>query len=217
MKKTCLIVTGGKIDMDFAGAFCKNHPFDRMIAVDGGLAAAKALGLVPDMIVGDLDTAEPSLVEEFKQIPYIIWDVHVPEKDATDTELALQKAVACGCTHITILGATGGRFDHMLANVFLLYGCLQKGVEACIVDRQDKIYLIQDEASFTKAGQWGKYISFLPLLGEIKGITLEGFKYPLKDYDLEMGSSRCISNELAEETGHIQIRDGVAICVESKD
>ena len=217
MKKTCLIVTGGRLDMDFAGAFCKSRPFDRLIAVDGGLAAVKALELGPDMIVGDLDTAKPSLVEEFKKIPYIIWDIHAPEKDATDTELALKKAIAAGCTQITILGATGGRFDHMLANVFLLYGCLQQGVEACIVDRQDKIYLIEEEAAFSKAGQWGTCISFLPLLGEIRGITLEGFKYPLKDYDLEMGSSRCISNELVEETGRIWIRDGVAICVESKD
>ena len=123
MKKTCLIITGGEIDLDFAGGFCKSHPFDKLIAVDGGLAPVKALGLVPDMIVGDLDTAEPSLVEAFKEFPYIIWDIHAPEKDETDTELALRKAMASGCTHITILGATGGRFDHMLANVFLLYGC----------------------------------------------------------------------------------------------
>ena len=217
MKKTCLIITGGEIDLDFAGGFCKSHPFDKLIAVDGGLAPVKALGLVPDMIVGDLDTAEPSLVEAFKEFPYIIWDIHAPEKDETDTELALRKAMASGCTHITILGATGGRFDHMLANVFLLYGCLQKGVKACILDRQDKIYLIEDTAAFSRSGQWGKYISFLPLLGEIRGITLEGFKYPLEDYTLKMGSSRCISNELVEETGRIHSREGVAICVESRD
>ena len=87
MKKTCLIITGGEIDLDFAGGFCKSHPFDKLIAVDGGLAPVKALGLVPDMIVGDLDTAEPSLVEAFKEFPYIIWDIHAPEKDETDTEL----------------------------------------------------------------------------------------------------------------------------------
>lgn len=215
--KTCLIITGGKLDLDFAGPFCSQHKFDKIIAVDGGLEAVKELGLIPDMIVGDFDTAEKPILEEFRSLPFIIWDVHEPEKNETDTELALRKAIAYGCTHITILGATGGRFDHMLANVFLLYGCLQQGVEACIIDPQNKIYLIQDGYTFRKSDQWGTYISFLPLLGQIKGITLRGFKYPLKDFDLDAASSRCISNELEEETGTITFRDGVAICVESCD
>ncbi|MDO5416734.1 MAG: thiamine diphosphokinase [Lachnospiraceae bacterium] len=215
--KSCLIITGGRLDLSFAGPFCKNNRFDKIIAVDGGLEAVKALGLMPDMIVGDFDTAKQPLIEEFRRLPFIIWDVHEPEKNETDTELALRKAAAFGCTHITILGATGGRFDHMLANVFLLYGCLQQGIRACILDAQNKIYVIDEPYTFRRSEQWGTYLSFLPLLGEIKGITLEGFKYPLTDYDLEAASSRCISNELAEETGTIRFREGVAICVESKD
>lgn len=215
--KTCLIITGGKLDLDFAGPFCGHHKFDKIIAVDGGLEGVKELGLIPDMIVGDFDTVEKPILEEFRSLPFIVWDVHEPEKNETDTELALRKAIAYGCTHITILGATGGRFDHMLANVFLLYGCLQQGVEACILDPQNKIYLIQDERTFRKSDQWGTYISFLPLLGQIKGITLRGFKYPLKDFDLDAASSRCISNELEEESGTITFRDGIAICVESRD
>lgn len=215
--KTCLIITGGSLDLTFARSFCSGQIFDKIIAVDGGLKAAKSLGLVPDIIEGDFDTAEPSLLEEFKQIPYIVWDIHKPEKNETDMELALLKAMAYGCTHITILGAMGGRFDHMLANVFLLYHCLQQGVEACIIDRQNKIYLIEEHHVFSRSKQWGTYISFLPLSGELKGITLEGFRYPLLNYDLEAASSRCISNELIQEKGTITIREGVAICVESAD
>ena len=215
--KTCLIITGGCLDLAFARSFCNQHTFDKIIAVDGGLKAVKSLGLVPDMIEGDFDTADPSVMEEFKQIPYIVWDIHKPEKNETDMELALLKAMAYGCTHITVLGATGGRFDHMLANVFLLYHCLQRGVEACIIDGQNKIYLIEDRHTFSRSKQWGTYISFLPLLGQLKGITLEGFKYPLKDYDLDAASSRCISNELSGEKGRITFREGVAICVESRD
>lgn len=215
--KSCLIITGGRIDIAFAGSFCKQQKFDKLIAVDAGLAAVRELGLVPDMVVGDFDSADPAVLEEFRQIPYILWDVHDPEKNETDTELALRKAAAWGCTHITLLGATGGRFDHMLANVFLLYGCLQKGIHACIVDRLNRIFLIEEAYTFRKKEQWGKYISFLPLLGKIEGITLRGFYYPLNDYDLEAASSRCISNELEEEEGSIVFRSGVAICVESKD
>lgn len=216
-KKSCLVLTGGELDVDFAGDFCKKHPFDKVIAVDAGLRAVKELRMIPDMIVGDFDSADPVLLEEFRKIPFIVWDVHDPEKNETDTELALRKAAALGCSQVTILGATGGRFDHMLANVFLLYGCLQRGMDACIVDRQNKIFLIDEEHRFSKKEQWGKYISFLPLLGKIEGITLEGFYYPLADYDLDVGSSRCISNELNEEEGVIRFRSGIAICVESRD
>ena len=215
--KNCLLITGGNLDLDFAGAFCKSQSFDLTIVADGGLKAAKALGICPDVIVGDLDTADPSLVEEFRKVPYILWDIHPPEKNETDTELALRRAMSMGADRIQILGATGGRFDHMLANVFLLYGCLQKGVEAYILDRQNRIFLIEDTYTFYRDKLWGKYISFLPLLGEIRGITLEGFCYPLKDYDLEAGSSRCISNELAGDKGTIYFREGIAICVESRD
>lgn len=215
--KTCLLITGGRLDITFAGDYCRKHSFDKLIAVDSGLKAVKELGLVPDMVVGDFDSVDPVILEEFKRIPYIIWDVHDPEKNETDTELALRKAAASGCTRVVILGATGGRFDHMLANVFLLYTCLQRGMDACIVDRQNKIYLIEEEHHFTKKEQWGKYISFLPLLGMIKGICLEGFSYPLTDYDLDVGSSRCICNELNGEEGTIRFREGIAICVESKD
>lgn len=215
--KTCLLITGGRLDITFAKDYCRKHSFDKLIAVDSGLKAVKELGLVPDMVVGDFDSVNPVILEEFKRIPYIIWDVHDPEKNETDTELALRKAAASGCTRVVILGATGGRFDHMLANVFLLYACLQRGMDACIVDRQNKIYLIEEEHHFIKKEQWGKYISFLPLLGKIEGICLEGFSYPLTDYDLDVGSSRCISNELNEEEGMIRFREGIAICVESKD
>lgn len=217
MMKHCLIITGGTLDCDFAGDFCKNNHFDLILAVDGGLAYAKKMNILPDVIVGDLDTADQTLVEEFRQYPFIRWDVHPPEKDETDTELALRRAMAWGAEQITVLGATGGRFDHMLANVFLLYGCLQKGVDACILDRQNRIFLIADQHTFHRDHVWGKYISFLPLLGEIRGITLEGFRYPLEDYDLEAASSRCISNELAEDTATIRFREGVAICVEARE
>lgn len=215
--KSCLIITGGKLDLAFAASFCRCHTFDLVIAADSGLEAAKELGLIPHMAVGDFDSVSPSVLEEFKKIPYLVWDVHDARKDETDTELALRKAMAYGCSQITVLGATGGRFDHMLANVFLLYGCLKQGVEACILDRQNKIYVIDESHTFYRNRLWGKYISFLPLLGEIKGITLTGFSYPLDDYDLDVASSRCISNELSEETGTITFREGAAICVESKD
>lgn len=215
--KRCLIITGGKLDLSFAGSFLEKESFDKVIAVDAGLEAVKALGLEPDMIVGDFDTVKPEILAFYRRQEHIVWDTHQPEKDETDTELALLKAQATGCTEVVVLGATGGRLDHMIGNLHLLYPCLQKGIDACILDRQNRIYLIDGEREFKRDRIWGKYISFLPLTEQVNGITLTGFKYPLFNKDIEIGTSLCISNELAGEEGRITFTDGVLIVVESHD
>lgn len=215
--KRCLIITGGTLDMGFAGDFLKRESFQKIISVDAGLEQTAALGLVPDMIVGDFDTVKEQVLEEYRKKEHIIWDVHKPEKNETDTELALLKAQALGCDEIVVLGATGGRADHMLGNIHLLFPCLQKGIRAFLVDPQNRIYLLDGEHDFVRERVWGKYISFLPLTERVLGITLEGFKYPLKDKDIEIGTSLCISNELAAERGRITFEEGVLICVEAHD
>ncbi len=215
--KRCLIITGGKLDLSFAGSFLGQETFDKIIAVDAGLEAVKALGLEPDMIVGDFDTVKPEVLAYYRRMEHIVWDTHQPEKDETDTELALLKAQATGCTEVVVMGATGGRMDHMLGNIHLLFPCLQKGMEAYILDSQNRIYLIDKERTFKRREIWGKYISFLPLTEEVRGITLTGFKYPLHEKDIEIGTSLCISNELQGEEGAITFTDGVLIVVESHD
>ena len=213
--KRCLILTGGKLSLAFAGSFLKKSKYEKVIAVDGGLEAAKELGIIPDVIVGDFDTVRPEILSYYRKMEHIIWEVHQPEKD--DTDLAIKRALAMNCSHITLLGATGGRLDHMIGNIHLLFPCLQKGTYAEIVDPQNRLYLIDGEHTFRKDAVWGKYISFLPLTQEVKGITLKGFKYPLADRDIFIGTSLCISNELVEEEGRIMLSDGVLITVESHD
>ena len=186
-------------------------PKDAMIlCADSGLRHARALGISPDWVLGDFDSSsEHPEGESVLRYP--------PEKDDTDTELAIKRALAMNCSHITLLGATGGRLDHMIGNIHLLFPCLQKGTYAEIVDSQNRLYLIDGEHTFRKGETWGKYISFLPLTEEVKGITLRGFKYPLTDRDISIGTSLCISNELVEEEGTITFSDGVLITVESHD
>lgn len=215
--KRCLIVTGGKLDLSFAGLFLKNQSFERIIAVDGGLKAVKELGLEPDVIVGDFDSVDPLVLEYYRSREHIVWDVRRPEKDETDTELAFLRAQAMGCTDLVILGATGGRIDHMLGNIHLLFPCLQKGIRASLFDGQNRIFLLDGSYTFRRWELWGKYISFLPLTERVEGITLRGFKYPLTERDIEIGTSLCLSNELEEEEGTITFREGVLIAVESHD
>lgn len=214
-----LIFTGGSIDLAFAGSFLAQQKasFDMVIAVDAGLRAVDALGLSPDAIVGDFDTIEPDILERYKKHGDITWEIHQPEKDETDTELAILTAVRMGCEKLTILGATGGRMDHAMGNIQLLYLCLSNGVPANILDSQNRIYLLDKGRSFSKSKLWGKYISFLPFTWEVKGITLEGFKYPLHKKDISIGTSLCISNELITEEAKLSFSSGILICVESHD
>ncbi len=215
---TGLIVTGGTMDYGFAGRFLENRRFDKVIAVDGGLAALSRLQLNPDASVGDFDTVAEDVLAEYKNSSdKITWEIHKPEKDETDTELAINTAIGLGCSKLVLLGATGGRMDHFIGNLHLLYACLKKGVEAAIVDEKNWITVIEKGRTFQAERLWGKYISFLPLCGEVKKITLTGFKYPLYEKDIDLGTSLCISNELTGEEGTIDFASGTLICIQSHD
>lgn len=219
--KTGLILTGGRIDLAFAGPFLREAgDFDCVVAADAGLAAAEELGLAPAAVVGDFDSADPRLLSRYRKRPGIRWDVRRPEKDETDTELAIGTALELGCTRLCILGATGGRLDHELSNIHLLKLCLDRGAEACICDACNRLFLIGPPGrTFRRDRVWGKYVSFLPLSQHVRGITLSGFKYPLCGKDLEIGAEAglCVSNEMAGERAEIALREGVLVCVESRD
>ena len=124
-----------------------------------------------------------------------------------------------GALSITILGGTGGRIDHMLANIHLLAGCLERGISASMVDGQNRLYILDGETTFYRDRVHGKYLSFIPLTERVEGITLTGFKYPLNGKTITIGreAGLCVSNELVEETGCISFDSGLLICVESGD
>ncbi|RKJ03028.1 thiamine diphosphokinase [bacterium D16-54] len=217
--RVCLIITGGKLDLAFARSFLERETFHKVIAVDGGLEAVRALGLTPDYVVGDFDTVEEDVIEEFRKASYIVWESHKPEKNETDTELARNRALTLACDRIVFLGATGGRVDHLLGNLHLLYGCMEREVEAWIVDAWNKIYLVDQNRTFVRDQLWGKYVSFLPYTEKVTGITLKGFKYPLNKKNIKRGEEAglCISNEVEDEVGTLEFEEGVLVCVESRD
>ena len=217
--RVCLIITGGKLDLAFARSFLERETFHKVIAVDGGLEAVRALGLTPDYVVGDFDTVEEDVIEEFRKASYIVWESHKPEKNETDTELARNRALTLACDRIVFLGATGGRVDHLLGNLHLLYGGMEREVEAWIVDAWNKIYLVDQNRTFVRDQLWGKYVSFLPYTEKVTGITLKGLKYPLNKKNIKRGEEAglCISNEVEDEVGTLEFEEGVLVCVESRD
>ncbi|MEG0987549.1 MAG: thiamine diphosphokinase [Clostridium sp.] len=215
--KSCLIMTGGYIDLNFAKEFLSKRTYDMIIAVDSGLEHLRNLQIVPNQIVGDLDSVNPEILKEYRNDPDIHMEIHKPEKDETDTELAFLTAEKYGCDVVDLLGALGGRMDHEISNLQIMYQFYKRGMHIFIYDERNKIYLLGDRKSFFRAELYGKYISFMPLTEVVEEVTLTGFKYPLNKRKILLGSSLCISNELICDSAEMNLKKGVLICIESHD
>ncbi|MEG1143766.1 MAG: thiamine diphosphokinase [Clostridium sp.] len=215
--KSCLIMTGGYIDLNFAKEFLSKRTYDMIIAVDSGLEHLRNLQIVPNQIVGDLDSVNPEILKEYRNNPDIHMEIHKPEKDETDTELAFLTAEKYGCDVVDLLGALGGRMDHEISNLQIMYQFYKRGMHIFIYDERNKIYLLGDRKSFFRAELYGKYISFMPLTEVVEEVTLTGFKYPLNKRKILLGSSLCISNELICDSAEMNLKKGVLICIESHD
>ena len=215
--KRCLIVTGGTIDIAFAKDFLSQRSYDYVIAADAGLEVLRPLHISPNAVVGDLDTVDKKVLEEYQNQPGIEFEIHKPEKDETDTELALLTAARQGCEAVDILGALGGRMDHAIGNIQLMYQFFCQGMEVHIYDARNRLYLLGGHKVFHREEVYGKYISFLPMTETVEGLTLRGFKYPLQRRTIGLGTSLCISNELKWEEGILELEKGVLLCVEAHD
>lgn len=216
LKKT-LILTGGHIDLTFAKHYISNFKFDYIICADHGLVAAHSLGITPNAIVGDFDSTDVSVLDQYKHNSDIFIRTYQPEKDYTDTEIALDMAIEVKSTEITLLGATGSRIDHMLGNIGLLIKCLKENITAHIVDKNNKLYVINMETILKKDNMYGDYVSLIPMTDEVLGVSLQGFKYPLNNHRLVKEETLSISNEVIEEEARITMSSGVLLVVESQD
>ena len=188
-----------------------------IIAGDRGLEALYQLKIIPNHVVGDFDSVSPEILEFYKRQPQIIFHTFNSEKDNTDTDIALKLAIQMKSSKITILGALGKRMDHALANIHILKDALEANISCQIIDKHNRIYLINKQVELEKDKVYGKYISLVPLTSTVEGLTLTGFKYPLNKYNLPIGTSLGISNEMIEDRAHIEIEKGILIVIESKD
>lgn len=211
-----LIITGGNINLEHLEDVLNASTYENIIAVDKGLESLYKLGVLPHHIVGDFDSVNSTMLRFYNDKRVLIHKYN-PEKDYTDTDIAVQLAIKLNSKSITIIGATGSRIDHTLANIHILCSCLEKGISCQILDSNNKIYLINSNIKLEKSNVFGKYISLIPLTNTVKGVTLDGFKYPLKNHTLKIGESLGISNEIIDDIAIIEIKSGILIVVESKD
>lgn len=213
-----VLISGGNIQSDLALAFLREHSYDMIIAVDRGLEFCHQHRLIPQAIVGDLDSVSEEVVQGYLDRPDIILRRLCPQKDDSDTQSAFDLAVEMGAAEIGILGGIGSRLDHVMANLELLSYGLTRGVSSYMVDAHNYIWATEEPVTLRKDAQWGRYVSMFALGGPVEGLTLEGFVYPLKGYRLT--SRDCgltVSNEILEEEARITFEKGCLLLVMSRD
>ena len=202
------IYTGGAIDP----THITDHPKgdDLLIAADSGFDNAVALGEKPSILVGDLDSIKE------KKIPGGVEIYKVPaEKDLTDTQLAVELALSKGARDIVIIGGLSGRLDHTLSNLGLLEHLADLGCHAVITDGFNRARFLRNGSTLIPRGAY-TYVSLLAADKIVKGVEIDGVKYPLKKARLYRWHQFAVSNELTGNCAFIAVKKGSVYIIESK-
>ncbi len=187
-----------------------------VIAADAGATSLDRLGRTPDRLVGDLDSISDELLARLAAAGVAI-DRHAADKDASDTELALEAAIAAGATRIVVLGATGGRrLDHELANVLLLADPALGARDVRIVHGPTTVRVLRDGGRLELEGSAGDLVTLLPVGGDAIGVRIDGVRWPLADATLRLGRSRGLSNEVVEPRASVSLERGSLLVVEHR-
>ena len=217
MSKTGVIVSGGSIDDLFALEQIKAICPEIIIGVDSGLRFLYDNRVMPTHIVGDFDSISKEIIDYYKHETGVPIREFNPVKDASDTEIALKLAIELGVEHVWILGGTGTRLDHVMANIQMLKFALDAGVKAYILDEYNRISLIDGEVTLERGSAYGPYFSVFPLGGAVSGFSIRGAKYPLHNHRLMPYDSLCVSNQFLEEKVTISFSGGCVILMETRD
>ncbi|MDO4454516.1 MAG: thiamine diphosphokinase [Eubacteriales bacterium] len=215
--KTAVIVTGGKIEKEFVSSFLNKTPYDYLIGVDHGIEFLRQEERIPTHIVGDFDSSCEETLEWFRKKEGIEIRRFLPEKDETDTQIAVELTMELQCDTIYILGGSGTRIDHLLGNLQILSKPFQRGIACYLLDSHNKIQLCRKYLKIKKTEQFGKYVSLIPHGEKAEGVTLKGFYYPLSDAVLDNTTALGISNEIVEEEAEIFVKTGDLFVIESRD
>lgn len=212
--KVLIFANGKKKDGTMVRRAIADSEDAHIIAADGGAVIARYYQKQPQTVIGDMDSLSESELAGLKN-HHAELHVFPPEKNETDLELALLFAAELGATWIRIIGGIGGRFDQMLANVYLLALPQLIDIDVALVADEQQIRLLQ-VGTHQLTGDIGDTISLIPVSGDVSGITTENLKYPLTHESLRFGPARGISNVMEAKQAHIHIEDGLLLCIHTK-
>ena len=202
------IYTGGEVFPENITEHPKGD--DICIAADSGFHNAKKCGDRVDILVGDLDSIGSYKLDKKTEL------LQVPaEKDVTDTQLAVETAIERGARELIIIGGFGGRADHMLSNLAILEDLSARGIYAMMLDGQNRARFLRSTSTLIPRSGY-KYVSILAVDPVVKGVSVEGCKYPLKKARLTRNFQYAVSNEVVGNCALISVRKGAIYVIESK-
>ena len=219
----CVMIGAG----DCPAADMKIEKGSLYIAVDGGYAYCKKLGISPGLIIGDMDSLTEgeslcskgsrngSLREEIERIEMLCPEKVIrlcKEKDDTDMLAALKIGMEKGYRDFSIYGALGGRIEHSIANIQCLVYLRNHGAKGRILDNGVEMFVIQEESVVFDREMEG-YLSLFALGEKVEGVTIAGMKYPLKDATITNDYPIGISNEFVGQEGMIEVKKGMALLI----
>lgn len=181
-----------------------------VVAADGGLDRAAALGLEADVVIGDLDSVSPQALAAAEAAGARV--VRHPEtKDATDLELALDEAIALRASRVLVVASHEGRLDHLLGSLLLLGAGRYAGLELDALVGQALVHVVRGRRTLTGAPD--ELVSLLAVGGAATGVVTDGLEYPLDGETLEPGSSRGISNTFTAGQATVTVERGTLLVV----
>ncbi len=211
-----VVVVGGDADDGDAEQL---RDADLVIAADGGAIFLDAHGRRPDVLVGDLDSVAAERVRRLDSAGVVV-ERHPLDKDATDAELAIERAVAAGATRVTVIGAfAGSRLDHELGNLLLLVDRdLASRVEDLRMVRGNTMArAVRGPGTLSIEAHHGARVGLLPVGGDAIGVTTQGLRFPLDAETLRFGRTRGLANEVVDVPASVSLVAGVLLVIESTD
>ncbi|ASK63541.1 thiamine diphosphokinase [Virgibacillus phasianinus] len=189
---------------------------DVWIGADRGSLTLLSNQIRPDYALGDFDSInQQEQIRIEKESKYFLkFNV---EKDQTDLEIAIDKALELKGERIYFFGVTGGRLDHGLVNIQSLYVLLKQECSGIIIDKSNCVELFTPGSYRINSEKEFPNISFVPFSQHVSGLSLKGFYYPLQNYNLTWGSTRCISNKLLLNNGTFSFDKGILLLIKSRD
>ena len=203
------IYTGGRVRTEFI----TEHPKadDLCIAAESGYHTAVALGERIDLLLGDFDSIGSIPRDggfEIQQVP--------AEKDYTDTQLAVEIAVDRGAEEIIIVGGLTGRLDHTLSTLAILEDLHGRGLHGYVTDGQSRAHYMKSSSTLIARSGY-KYLSLIAADEVVKGVDIEGCKYPLKRATIRRRMQFAVSNEITGNVAFIAVKKGGVYIIESRD
>ncbi|MFX0549116.1 thiamine diphosphokinase [Hathewaya histolytica] len=208
-----IIISGGKApSLQLLKNYLKEEHF--IIASDSGAEATLKYNLTPNMIVGDLDSISEDTYMYYlnKGCKFVRYS---PEKDFTDTELAIEEAINIGSDEIILFGCTGTRLDHVLANLGLLVDYYERGININLIDDNNEVFVIQKPIKIS--GVKGKIFSLQAFRENVNKLTIKNAKYELLNHNLKAGSPLTVSNEFLDGEAYIGFESGTLLVILPRD